>query len=1025
MQPKSSSKFAKLFLIVALIMAVYPFNNQTAKVKAATEIIINKSRVSVASDFGSDKNITVNKDSVYTVIADPSDVNKPLEVNNLTIDEGGKVTHPQADGNGQYAIPDLYSLQWDGYFKGGNIAPFIDKYQNIDIKSLIGTTPVSAFCSSLPTTVIDTADNKTAWSTSVNIGTFLTATCFQVNSTHVYKIKIGPSDYNSASAANPIVLAAGIGIGTVPCNFVVGNGMQPQPATGYLGVVTRYSDCQLINGTQSAYKVVFGHNVSKSIFTDADATSAGLQATFTQNPSQGSNKLTPITKFDTNLQGGFFYGYDSAGMESLGISTKYAPASVNLKIDGILTINGSINVTGRGAPGGFDDKGLGQAAGNSGFGLASQAGCNSNDQQCFVNGGGGGHGGRGIQSVGGSSFEKAYADISGYKFPYDILSGPTQVGSGGGGGAWYENSSHGTWPHFDGQGGYGGGAVHIVANNIVISKNTGSGSIIANGTSGRQSACSNDGVCAQSGGGAGGSIWIETNNLDGSGPNTNQNMSVAGGGMSSINNYYGKPPTGAAQQPGTVYIKDINNVEWSCGTGTDPKKDCSDLINNYRGLAQLNLQTVGGTNGGGGGRIAITAVPPSTTSVSCIGTADTTDKTKAHFSATSSGTGDYSWTSSDGSPQSGTGSTFDVTYAKSGKYTVTVTQVQGGSSSSAECSVTIGTPVVSETTDLYDLLPSSLSVADITTTNPAATDNDGAQKEHWQLDPNDTSLQTYTLSVKIPTDFCTTNPGVLTLTNKAFVNYGDGQGNSLQFQATDLTTPVLCPIPISILGDIGSIVGSISNNKIKVVGPAVAIASGTASKFDGTVTSLSGYNYKKSITDITNKLSTLIKEAKPWTEYSDTSGLNPTNNPGGTTWVSNEPVVTLNSFYPGRGTLIVTSGDVNLTDGFKGTNNNISDAFGIIALNGDITLQKTDSATVGENINNIALFAPNGTVTLDFNSYQYLLSMSGIIVANKIVINNASDKGGTITFPGSFVKSPPPGFSDIVKLTTISEQAPE
>ncbi|TSC93733.1 MAG: glycine-rich cell wall structural protein 1.8-like, partial [Candidatus Berkelbacteria bacterium Licking1014_85] len=106
------------------------------------------------------------------------------------------------------------------------------------------------------------------------------------------------------------------------------------------------------------------------------------------------------------------------------------------------------------------------------------------------------------------------------------------------------------------------------------------------------------------------------------------------------------------------------------------------------------------------------------------------------------------------------------------------------------------------------------------------------------------------------------------------------------------------------------------------------------------------------------------------------------------------------SVIDGKWTVIIDSGsgDINL-----GNYNLAENKFlGIIVTNG------RNIKIIGNTQNHIAIYAPNSNVTFD-NPGE--INFTGSIIANKIDLNN---KTGTINWDPSIVTNAPPGFSDII-----------
>jgi len=84
------------------------------------------------------------------------------------------------------------------------------------------------------------------------------------------------------------------------------------------------------------------------------------------------------------------------------------------------------------------------------------------------------------------------------------------------------------------------------------------------------------------------------------------------------------------------------------------------------------------------------------------------------------------------------------------------------------------------------------------------------------------------------------------------------------------------------------------------------------------------------------------------------------------------------------------------------------------------------AGSADESMDNVGIYAPNGTVTINLQGFKSSFYFSGTIVANKVeIIPSAGDVGGSITWSSQFAKSPPPGFTDIILLSRIWERAPE
>lgn len=278
---------------------------------------------------------------------------------------------------------------------------------------------------------------------------------------------------------------------------------------------SRHAELELVNGADitaslqtNGYTTVYNNT---SINLPATFTMSGtdndiynyssgiiILPTFVVSANSYVQDFGTITPVDTNLtinSGGI---YDIAKNATLtytnvivsGTLTHTQDTANNCDIDiictGNLTVSGTIDASGRGYVQ-DDGAGKGTSTSNSSYG-----------------GGGAGHGGRGSE---------AYSAISGGS-QYGVIKHPVTYGSGGGSNTYYNYL-----------GGSGGGRVKLV----VAGTATVQGTIKTNGIS-----APNGGSSRSGGGGSGGSIWIDTSVLTGTG-----SIQSNGGDNYSSSSYYG------------------------------------------------------------------------------------------------------------------------------------------------------------------------------------------------------------------------------------------------------------------------------------------------------------------------------------------------------------------------------------------------------------------------------------------------------------------------------------------------------
>ena len=223
----------------------------------------------------------------------------------------------------------------------------------------------------------------------------------------------------------------------------------------------------------------------------------------------------------TTLQNGI-HRYDSVTVRRGGVLTVTgwngrAGGALQLEVSGDIVVEagGKIDVSGLGHRGGANEgghqhdgmsaqgeaaggRGAQSTAGNGGGGGGGISGCNYGS----AGGGGGGYGSQGEASQPNPHGEAHPGGHGGQAHGSPDLVGGLSLGSGGGAGKSYQHRNGA--PIF---GGAGGGIVHLVANRIVISRNS---DLLANGAAG---AAGGVNWSSGGGGGSGGTIHITTANM--------------------------------------------------------------------------------------------------------------------------------------------------------------------------------------------------------------------------------------------------------------------------------------------------------------------------------------------------------------------------------------------------------------------------------------------------------------------------------------------------------------------------------
>ena len=229
---------------------------------------------------------------------------------------------------------------------------------------------------------------------------------------------------------------------------------------------------------------------------------------------------------DTTING--IKNYTSLTIDAGKILDHDAERALILKVSGVLTVNGLIDVTGKGLPGaakgnpGAPGSGDGIAGGGGGGGDAGSV-IGGDGGNIVYGRGGGGNGGIGSAGVGAAA-PTVFSDLIGW-------SGQPPVAAGAGGGGGGQSSGTG------GDGGRGGGVLVIEADTIIVGA---AGIIRANGAAGANATAS---AAGGGGGGGGGTIILRYRTLinngtiealggaGGSKPTTGANGAVGGAGL--------------------------------------------------------------------------------------------------------------------------------------------------------------------------------------------------------------------------------------------------------------------------------------------------------------------------------------------------------------------------------------------------------------------------------------------------------------------------------------------------------------
>ncbi len=235
---------------------------------------------------------------------------------------------------------------------------------------------------------------------------------------------------------------------------------------------------------------------------------------------------------------------------------------------------------------------------------------------------------------------------------------------------------------------------------------------------------------------------------------------------------------------------------------------------------------------------------------------------------------------------------------------------------------------------------------------------------------------------------------------------------------------VVCPKKLEVVGNIGSILATINNQQLRLIGPAIATTgAGTDINIEGktnqgTIQKIKQYSQKiKAVQDFAiERVNSLVTEvgqrfSNPNFHAATGGNLNPDQRLEGGVWIyEGTGPLTIDGSFSGRGSLVITGPQTVKLEGSLTTNNNLKDfSLGVISLSGgQITISNPSSSA--QIMRNIGLFAPYSTISftsdqqLGGNSDQALLLM----VAKLFDFGKAT---GTIVYPTEFKA---PGFERLL-----------
>jgi hypothetical protein len=278
----------------------------------------------------------------------------------------------------------------------------------------------------------------------------------------------------------------------------------------------------------------------------------------------------------------------------------YSGGVVSFKVNGLLNVSGSIDVSGRGFRGG-----VGGANGCSNYPWPTTAGdrgesfrgtnsvtaCNrrasvvghlvavtprnggggggAGSTSSARNGGGGGGGSYGVQGAAGSVSSSGENGGQPGAVYNSVLSYGMALGSGGGGGGRGVNAQGGA-------GGIGGGIIYIGASRVIIT-----GTVVSNGGNGNPGLASDDGS-GGGGGGSGGSVILKS-------PNLNIGTSKVGVTGGALGAKYGNGGNGGAGGAGRI------GLEYNTLTGTAVQTPVKSNLTKGGSYSKVNI-TLGVVN---------------------------------------------------------------------------------------------------------------------------------------------------------------------------------------------------------------------------------------------------------------------------------------------------------------------------------------------------------------------------------------------------------------------------------------------
>jgi hypothetical protein len=415
----------------------------------------NKPQTAQAATFNSDRVISFGTQyDGQDLIVDGATVTIDGEhrFNNVTIRNGGKITHSAVDSGGKtWVSPDYFTAKWNGYVQltkprlyNPSNNPYFDKVW-------FGIT-----CDGDGARLGYRKVGSTSWNwqgsingTATNVGATLTWGMYEIIVQYIEKT--GSAKIN------------------VSAN-IINKPLGSRTAKPIVNYYLKQDKSQGVCGTSSATTGLCGEYFANRNSDDP----------FSGTPN--------IKRIDSTIN--FDWGDGSPFGKKKG--------GLRLIVDGEVKLEsgGSIDVSGKGYSGG--------GAGEHGFGPGGGYGEGSKNN---ARSGGGGHGGEGGNNGG----RVGYGDTYPADYPRDFPDvDKLELGSGGGGAhGWGSGRDART------NGGNGGGMVYIKAGKIsVLAGGTASSYISANGYNGGHQHTSWGSNDAYGGGGSGGLVWIVANNYN-------------------------------------------------------------------------------------------------------------------------------------------------------------------------------------------------------------------------------------------------------------------------------------------------------------------------------------------------------------------------------------------------------------------------------------------------------------------------------------------------------------------------------